>query len=51
MGEDEKNLLEKMELPLDGTIRLACQSRILSGEVDIDLDFQATYSPDDHLNP
>ncbi len=47
MKSDEKALLEKMGLETDGTVRLACQTRIESGEVTVDLDFQATYSPDD----
>ena len=46
MGDDEKNLLGRMKLPLDGTVRLACKTRIMDGEVLVDLDFQNTYSPD-----
>jgi ferredoxin len=46
MKSDEKNLLERMKLDLDGSVRLACQARIMQSEVIIDLDFQDTYSPD-----
>jgi ferredoxin len=46
MRPDEKALLAKMALPTDGTVRLACQTRIVSGTVTVDLDFQDTYSPD-----
>ncbi len=47
MKPDEKALLTRMNLALDGTIRLACQTRIVDGEVAVDLAFQDTYSPDD----
>ena len=46
MKPDEKALLKRMDLATDGTIRLACQTRILDGAVEVDLDFQDTYSPD-----
>ena len=35
-----------MRLPVDGTIRLSCQARILDEDVKVDLDFQDQYSPD-----
>jgi hypothetical protein len=38
-------MLESIDLPLDGSVRLACQARILEGEIVVDLDFQNTYSP------
>lgn len=47
MRSNERELLARMHLPVDGTVRLACQTRIVSGLVTIDLDFQNTYSPDD----
>jgi ferredoxin len=47
MKDNERELLARMGLPVDGSVRLACQARILVGEVDVDLDFQPTYSPDD----
>ncbi len=50
MEQQEKSLLEKMSLPLDGTVRLACQARVVAGEVEVDLGFQGTYSPDDALD-
>ncbi len=46
MRENEALLLARMNLPIDGTVRLACQARILKGEVSVDLDFQGTYSAD-----
>jgi ferredoxin len=47
IASTEQKLLEKMELPLDGSVRLACQARVLEGSVDVDLAYQDTYSPDD----
>jgi hypothetical protein len=35
-----------MKLDFNGTIRLACQARIL-GDCTIDLDFQDTYDPEE----
>jgi ferredoxin len=47
MRTDERALLERMRLPLDGSVRLACQARVEEGAViDVDLSFQTTYSPD-----
>lgn len=46
MRDDEKALLTRMKLPTNGTVRLACQARILDGSVAVDLAFQQTYSPD-----
>lgn len=43
---DEKALLERMGLKVDGSQRLACRAKILSGELEVDLDFQESYSPD-----
>ncbi len=48
MKHDEQALLLRMGLNTNGTIRLACQTRIESGEVAVDLSFQDTYSPDDN---
>lgn len=47
MKSDEQALLKRMGLAIDGTIRLACQTRVLDGDVTVDLDFQDTYSPDE----
>lgn len=47
MKADEQALLTRMGLDTDGSVRLACQTRIEAGEIDVDLDFQNTYSPDD----
>ena len=53
MREDEAALLTRMSLPVDGTIRLACQTRLVgdggageAAEVVVDLEFQDEYSPD-----
>ena len=46
MRESELKLLSRMKLPVDGSVRLACQARIESGDVVVDLDFQGSYSPD-----
>ena len=46
MSEDETKLLARMLLATDGTIRLACQTRIMEGNLVVDLDFQNEYSPD-----
>lgn len=46
MRDNEKALLAKMKLAVDGSIRLACQARILEGLVVVDLNFQNEYSPD-----
>lgn len=45
MKDDEKKLLGRLSLPLDGTIRLACQSRV-SGDCKVDLSFQNEYDSD-----
>jgi ferredoxin len=46
MKSDEQALLQRMQLPTDGSVRLACQTRVLDGEVTVDLKFQDEYSPD-----
>jgi ferredoxin len=46
MTEAEKTLLTRLKLSLDGNIRLACQTRVISGDVDVDLGFQDEYSSD-----
>jgi ferredoxin len=46
MRSDERALLERMGLTSDGSVRLACQARVVDGEVAVDLAFQDTYSPD-----
>lgn len=50
MSSDENDLLKKMGLPLDGSVRLACQTRVVEGDVSVDLTFQDTYSPDDRMD-
>ncbi len=48
--EDELAMLRRLKLPLDGTVRMACRSRIESGEVHVDLEFQDSYDPSDSLD-
>lgn len=50
MQPSEEALLKQMKLPVDGTIRLACQTRIQSGAINVDLEFQNSYSPDSGLD-
>lgn len=45
LKKDEEKMLLKLKLPSDGSIRLACQARVL-GDCIIDLDFQDEYTPD-----
>ena len=45
MDPDERNLLSRMQLPLDGHVRLACRCRVLQGPVEVDLEFQDLYDP------
>lgn len=47
---NEKALLEQMKLPVDGSVRLACQTRVKSGTITVDLDFQNRYSPDSGID-
>ncbi len=47
MQDNERQLLTRMGLDPNSGARLACQTRILSGDIEVDLDFQNTYSPDD----
>jgi len=42
----ERDLLKKMTLPIDGSIRLSCQAKVLDSDVEVDLSFQDKYSPD-----
>jgi ferredoxin len=43
---EEIALLDRMALPLDGSVRLACQARLLGADVEVDLAFQLQYDPD-----
>ncbi len=45
MGEDERALLTRLGLSTEGSVRLACQCRVLEDDVTVDLSFQQTYSP------
>lgn len=46
MRDEERELLTRMGLSTAGDVRLACQLRIRSGDLKVDLEFQNTYSPD-----
>ncbi len=41
----ESKLLRRLELPLDGSVRLACQASVEEGNVTVDLDFQDRWDP------
>ena len=45
MKKEEENLIKRLKLSCDGSVRLACQARI-EGDCIIDLDFQENYNPD-----
>lgn len=49
LESEESKLLQRMGLEIDGSIRLACRAKVgpnQEGSVEVDLDFQDTYSPD-----
>ena len=46
LKKDEELLLLRLKLPIDGTVRLACQARVIDN-CTIDLAFQDSYSPGD----
>lgn len=50
MGEDELKMLHRLKLAVDGTVRMACKTRILSGTVIVDLGFQDSYDPADNVD-
>lgn len=47
---DEIAMLQRLKLPVDGSIRMSCRTRIIGGEVSIDLDFQDSYDPSNNLD-
>ncbi len=47
---DEIAMLQRLKLPIDGSVRMACRTRIVGGEVSIDLDFQDSYDPANNLD-
>ncbi len=49
MKSTEVELLRRLKLTTDGSVRLACQAR-LDGDCTVDLDFQDTYNPDDSFD-
>ena len=46
MSEEEKKMLTRLKLVTDGSVRMACRTRIEASDLTVDLDFQSTYSPD-----
>ena len=46
MRDNERELLEDMNLDTSGEIRLACQARITEEDVEVDQSFQDEYDPD-----
>jgi len=46
LAADEIAMLERLRLPTSGEVRMACRTKIMSGDVTIDLAFQDSYSPD-----
>lgn len=50
MESDERALLERMSLKTDGSQRLACRAKVVSGLTVVNLDFQDTYSPDQGID-
>ena len=44
MAQDERDLLEKMSLTSDGTIRLSCRGLVIA-DLAVDLSFQDQYEP------
>ena len=47
MNANEKQLLEKIKLPIDGKVRLSCQARVFDDDLEVDLSYQDKYSPDE----
>lgn len=47
MEPPETALLGKMGVRVDGTVRLACQARLIEGDVTVDVKFQDEYDPAD----
>ncbi len=45
MQLEEQALLTQLGLSTEGSVRLACQSRVLEDDITVDLSFQQTYSP------
>jgi ferredoxin len=48
--EDELAMLRRLKLPQDGSVRMACRTRVESGEIVVDLDFQDSYDPADNAD-
>ncbi|MBP6217567.1 MAG: 2Fe-2S iron-sulfur cluster binding domain-containing protein [Oligoflexales bacterium] len=51
MQDNEMKLLSSMGLNCDGSVRLACQTKIEYGEIIVDLEFQDSYDPDKRIDP
>jgi len=49
-SDDELAMLRRLKLSLDGSIRMACRTRVESGQIVVDLDFQDSYDPSDNAD-
>ena len=49
IAEDEKIMLQRLGLNVNGEHRMACRARVMAGTVQVDLDFQDTYEPPESL--
>lgn len=47
---DEIAMLQRLKLPVDGSVRMSCRTRIVDGQVTIDLDFQDSYDPANNVD-
>jgi ferredoxin len=45
LKNDEVEMLKRLKLSTDGSVRMSCRSRVNTSEIVVDLDFQTTYSP------
>lgn len=50
LANDELEMLRRLKLPLDGSVRMACRARVDSGEIKVDLAFQDSYDPADNAD-
>lgn len=47
ISADEEQMLKRLGFDLSGEVRMACRARVLSGVVEVDLEFQNSYEPPD----
>lgn len=50
MEANELALLTDLGLAIDGSVRLACRTKVVDGLVEVDLDFQPTYDPEHRIS-